>query len=704
MGRPRRGIGAELLAVTLIGGCLAGTLVVVVSIHRRQPVRRPTAPSVVLLTPAPKVALTPAPEPPPLPPPAPPPVDPTKKIVAELASAEAEQRAEAEKAAQRIAALETATRAALAESDRAKRTLSLTRAQLDAREADANRREGEAQMAAFERDALAKRRDVIQKSLEQDRERPSYAVLPHRGPHGTWQRPIVIECKGDGVTLRPVGKSFALMEIISPFGLGGNSFLGAVAREAIRVQRQTAPDGVEIVPYIFFIIRPDGVRSYYEARTKLERIGIAFGYELADAEWAIDVPDLDNPATWDGSPPPLNLGTTVSSAPSGLRGGASGPSGRGGDIDNAFIWPKAPPGTGDDGGRRGIVGLATPGTGDQPSPRTPGRPRDEGRGGSGADFVSDLEDSGLAGGRGPSRDGAGDGSPHFGGQPSGTGRGGDGGDAWGRLHERYDPSRPAGLASLARGGGGSGHGADAAPEGIPGVSRRDEILGASGDRTDGDGGGGGAPGSGNNLGGRGDSDERGSGLRGRGGAGGGGGQSEGNLALPGSGLPEGGRGGSGSQGTAGEGGGRPGSTGSQGTAGEGQAGSPRGGEFGQAGGGEGIKSPLGGLGMTSRPIEMVLACGPKGVAVYPGDYRVTKATLKEKDELLVAQLRAIVRRREEAQPDRPLHPKIRYVVEPGGRETYAMARGQLALSGLGWSTSTQVSGGDVFRLFSTDDW
>src|SRR5437763_3625895 len=97
MGRPRRGIGAELLSVTLIGGCLAGTLVAVISIHRRQPTRRPTAPAVVIPSPAPAVAVAvaPKPEPPLAPPPVPTPVDPTKAIVAELAAAEAEQRSEA---------------------------------------------------------------------------------------------------------------------------------------------------------------------------------------------------------------------------------------------------------------------------------------------------------------------------------------------------------------------------------------------------------------------------------------------------------------------------------------------------------------------------------------------------------------------------------------------------------------------------------
>ncbi len=465
MGRPRRGIGAELLAVALIAGCVAATLAAVISVHRRQPPRSAKAPPVVVLAPpAPVVPVQkPAPPPPPLPEP---PVDPTKKIVAELAAAEAEQRTEAEKAARRIAALETATRAAQAESGRWKRGLALTRAQLDAREAEAGRIEGQAEMIAFERDALARRRDLVKETLSRDRDRPSYAVLPHKGPHGTWQRPIVIECRGDGVSIRPKGPSFDVDEIASPFGMGGNKFTMAVTREAIHVQRQTAPDGGEIVPYIFFIIRPDGVKSYYEARSRLERIGIAFGYELADADWAIDVPDLDNPATWDGSPPPLNL-DAVAADTSAPRGGGAGPSGRNGDADNPFVWPKAPPGADEGGGRGGASGSTGPGTGDRPGPRLA---EGSGRGvagfgpagaGSGPDSATGLETAARAGRRGPPRGGFGDGPTSdggpSGGEGPGTGRGG-GEDAWGRLGRAYDPRRPAGLASLDGNGGLAGGG------------------------------------------------------------------------------------------------------------------------------------------------------------------------------------------------------------------------------------------------------
>jgi hypothetical protein len=101
---------------------------------------------------------------------------------------------------------------------------------------------------------------------------------------------------------------------------------------------------------------------------------------------------------------------------------------------------------------------------------------------------------------------------------------------------------------------------------------------------------------------------------------------------------------------------------------------------------------------------LVLACGPKGVAVQPGDYRVTKTTLGAKETLLVAQLRAIVREEETLHPGRPLRPSIRYLIQPGGHETYTIARGQLDFSDLAWPSSVGIAGGDAPRLFSTDDW
>ena len=64
-----------------------------------------------------------------------------------------------------------------------------------------------------------------------------------------------------------------------------------------------SPDGAPVVPYFVFLVRPDGIRPYYEARARLEPLGIAFGYELIEQDLKVDVPDFDNLAAWDGTIP-----------------------------------------------------------------------------------------------------------------------------------------------------------------------------------------------------------------------------------------------------------------------------------------------------------------------------------------------------------------------------------------------------------------
>ena len=71
----------------------------------------------------------------------------------------------------------------------------------------------------------------------------------------------------------------------------------------LHIQASDTPDGVAAVPYLVFLVRPNGIRPYYEARTCLEPLGIAFGYELIEQDLVVDIPDFDNLATWDGSVP-----------------------------------------------------------------------------------------------------------------------------------------------------------------------------------------------------------------------------------------------------------------------------------------------------------------------------------------------------------------------------------------------------------------
>ena len=85
-----------------------------------------------------------------------------------------------------------------------------------------------------------------------------------------------------------------------------------IANEMLHIQTADTPDGAPAVPYLVFLVRPNGIRPYYEARSCLEPLGIAFGYELIEQEMAVDIPDFDNLATWDGTVP---LDLPIESAP-----------------------------------------------------------------------------------------------------------------------------------------------------------------------------------------------------------------------------------------------------------------------------------------------------------------------------------------------------------------------------------------------------
>ena len=40
-------------------------------------------------------------------------------------------------------------------------------------------------------------------------------------------------------------------------------------------------------PYVLFLIRPDGIASYYKAQSSLKGYQLDFGYELVDAGWTL---------------------------------------------------------------------------------------------------------------------------------------------------------------------------------------------------------------------------------------------------------------------------------------------------------------------------------------------------------------------------------------------------------------------------------
>ena len=352
MRRRKSGVGAELAPLVLILACLAGSLGSIVAVYRRVNVARttPAQPPVLTIAPVPvevpikprpgvEVVSIPAPKPVE---PALPPVDPTPKVLAGLTAAEAEQLLEASKANRKAQALEAARQAAVAESERWRRRQSLIHAQIDTLESKVRKVEVNLDQMALERDALQRELDARKAAVERAKSRPSQAILPHKGPNGTWRRPIIVECRNGAAIIQPQGVEFGLHDLESGFGPTSSRFVSAIAREAVRVQRQASPDGAPVVPYVFFLVRPDGIRPYYEARGRLEPLGVTFGYELADADWEVEFPNLDEVATWDGSMP--SSGSSFSPALARTQ--------RSRDAENTDlpIWPSARPGGDGPGG------------------------------------------------------------------------------------------------------------------------------------------------------------------------------------------------------------------------------------------------------------------------------------------------------------------------------------------------------------------
>jgi hypothetical protein len=727
MTRPGPRIGSELIPVVLILACLAGTWALVVSMYRRASADRRASRAVVQAPPIPRHDEPPPPPPPPAPEPepasAPPPEDPTRKELARLGAEEAEQILAAREADKKAEALEKARQAAVAESERWRRREMMARAQLDDLDARARTLEGEADALALERDVLARERDAAKAALDKAQRRSgSYAVLPHKGPNGTWQRPIILECTNGTAKLQPGGPTFSMLDMSPLLSPRSSPMIVGILREMIRTRGIATPDGAPSVPYIFFLVRPDGIRPYYEARARLEPLGIAFGYELIDQDMQIDYPDLENLAEWDGSPPPLSSSPAVADSggpswPSSSSRPDRGSGGRGETADS-FVWPTRP--TGPVGGPEFSaadrpLGLSGSGGGGQGS--------GEDAGGTGSGTSGGPGRAGVGTGRGVGGLGAGPGAdPGLAGRGLGTGP--NGGRPGGPT--AAPGMNPAGgLAENTGGGGGRDGLVPLSPDRLPGLEEAGALSRSGGNgaparpRT------GGAWSSASGPGTK-DSDLGTPGPEPSGGP------PDVSAPGPGSrrvvvGVQGGGSTAPNLEGPAGlgqfaQGNGSPGDGSPGGVSRGATTGSPAGpGSLSQGGGSPGPGLPPMGLtaGSSSSetgerrvptgepptdegrlpgrplkidaPLEIVVACGPTGVVLHPGGYRISKEVLTTgKEPLLARQLATIVRMRQQVDPlIRPV-PSLRFLVEPEGYDTYREARRQTVMSGINWPVGLQL--------------
>ncbi|WP_169975497.1 hypothetical protein [Tautonia rosea] len=664
--------------------------------------------------PPPEVALVPEPEPEPVPEPEPEPepavpqVDLTAEALAELDARRARLAEQVDRVSQRVAAIGGSLKEAgrqieafLAEAREAdRRRLRLA--------AEAEQLEAELQLVALERDVLERQKDQAEAARRQKIERPGYAILPYRGPSGTWRRPIPVECRNGMAVMEPGGMSFSMIELAAMPGRSG-PFGAAVKRLAFLLEREGAPGGERVEPYVLFVVRPDGIRPFYEARSSLDAIGIPYGYELVDQDWEIEYPAWDDPTIWASLDASLQADPPIEDTATGGDPGLAG-----------FVGDGGFGGFGDqDGlGRSGSLGV----------PSYPG----------GAAIAEDMRsladlmpegpiglpgDPGIGSGLGRRGPGAGgrSGDPGFGSGGSGAASPGgqssispaeleeliaEGTRSRGTWSSIVEPEVPGldGMPGGETGGVDSRIAAGSGLAGRPGIGGRGSAA-AIGGR--------GVPGGGGGTGLGWQDGEPGAGrpglpvpgleeLLGFGGQAEGRADGEAGAALgdpigsgAGAGLPSGEP--NPSDPLAG-GASRPAS----GNGNEGASGDSASPISGQAlGSGSGFGS-AGGFGR--RRIEVVVASGRKGVTIHPGGYRLSEETVKDDDGRLVQAIEAVAASERRKQPASDPVPTVRFLVEPGGYGLYWSARSQVELAKPEWPITWQASEPRTFSLFGSERW
>jgi hypothetical protein len=132
------------------------------------------------------------------------------------------------------------------------------------------------------------------KSLKK-RDDHTYSLVPYNGKLGDTRKPLYVECVREGLIFHPDRRT------LSGLAFNAVDLRGEVERRAGGLEREekmksgelrepTPPRG----PYVLFLVRPDGIPSYYQALSFLKGFQIDFGYEVIDQNWVLDFGADDN--------------------------------------------------------------------------------------------------------------------------------------------------------------------------------------------------------------------------------------------------------------------------------------------------------------------------------------------------------------------------------------------------------------------------
>lgn len=187
----------------------------------------------------------------------------------------------------------------------------------------------------------------LEELREENQGQRSYAIVPYRGPNGTYRKPIYIECRKEAIILHPEGIRLKPSDFLAT-SWSGNPLAAALRATRDHVNAQAAKAGAPEPPdpYPMILVRPDGIRNYSLARAAITSWDASFGYEFIDSDWKLEFPEGPDPllaqkqqhaimlarerfARLIRSAPSRFHGIGLAGTAAGARGGTSGSNGYG---------------------------------------------------------------------------------------------------------------------------------------------------------------------------------------------------------------------------------------------------------------------------------------------------------------------------------------------------------------------------------------
>jgi hypothetical protein len=158
-----------------------------------------------------------------------------------------------------------------------------------------DQKQAEEELARLEK--LIAETEALVENLRKDAGgKKSYAIVPYKGPNGTYRKPIYIECTDKGVIIQPEGLVLTPEDFLAPRWPGNPlaSVLRA-SREYLnqKAAREGAPEPPD--PYPLLLVRPSGNDAYDLCYHAIKSWDADYGYEFIEEDLKLAFPEAADP-------------------------------------------------------------------------------------------------------------------------------------------------------------------------------------------------------------------------------------------------------------------------------------------------------------------------------------------------------------------------------------------------------------------------